>query len=262
MIYRCAFWLSTAKPDKMEQHLASAVFRITLETISEDLKWLVLLVPKARELFGKKVYLCQPNTRAGSADEICWWTCRIKDCWKASFNAGFRRYIRRSILLDFAFSFGRFQLDLYQSDPNQVCLCHTFSKFLETMGWATGWNFRCPMYDQWCKALRGMVAAMCIFSTLVWWLWLRAVRHGLWGFTTSGDETRPQKRECRMAHSNPYRPWELHVNSYLFMKQPIKWHTRSLASLVLWPRAADGFCELVIALPLLQVASSKSGPRP
>jgi len=56
----------------MEQHLASAVFRITLEAISEDLKWLVLLVPKARELFGKEVYLCQPNTRAGSADEICW----------------------------------------------------------------------------------------------------------------------------------------------------------------------------------------------
>ena len=57
--------------EKMEQHLASAAaVCFALEAIAEDSKWLVLLVPKARELFGKEVYLCQPKTQAGSAGNL------------------------------------------------------------------------------------------------------------------------------------------------------------------------------------------------
>lgn len=71
-------------------------FSPRVEAIAQDSKWLVLLVPKARELFGKDVYLCQPtHTEVGSA-----WECyqnvplnMLIGSLLRSFNAGFLGYV-------------------------------------------------------------------------------------------------------------------------------------------------------------------------
>ena len=110
--------------EKMEQHLASAAaVCFALEAIAEDSKWLVLLVPKARELFGKEVYLCQPKTQAGSAGNLSVKIVEMRHSMQVSVD------MFGSFLPDFAFSFG----SVDHMDPNRVCLCHTCSKSRENV---------------------------------------------------------------------------------------------------------------------------------